>query len=90
MAKRKVSFNYLFLKHEGLELSIENALSTIVTFLLSKEKIDRKQDVNSDKFAFLDNVDYDTTSEYHTMQLLFYIVCMFYPSLYVLGLILLF
>lgn len=71
MAKRKVSFNYLFLKHEGLELSIENALSTIVTFLLSKEKIDRKQDVNSDKFAFLDNVDYDTTSEYHTMQLLF-------------------
>lgn len=43
MAKRKVSFNYLFLKHEGLELSIENALSTIVTFLLSKEKIDRKK-----------------------------------------------
>lgn len=71
MAKRKVSFNYLFLKQEDLEQPIENALSTIITYLLSKEKVDRKQDVNSDKFAFLDNVDYDTNSAYHTMQLLF-------------------
>ena len=33
--------------------------------------MDRKQDVNNEKFAFLDNINYDTTSEYHTMQILF-------------------
>lgn len=71
MAKRKVSFNYLFLKQGDMEQPIENALSTIVTYLLTKEKINRKHDINSDKFMFLDNSEYDITSEYHTMQLLF-------------------
>lgn len=52
MAKRKVSFNYLFLKQEDLEQPIENALSTIITYLLSKEKVDRKQDVKKSNSHF--------------------------------------
>lgn len=53
------------------EQPIENALSTILNYIISKEKVDRKQDVNNEKIAFLDNINYDTTSEYHTMQILF-------------------
>lgn len=71
MAKRKISYNYLFLKMGEFEQPIENALSTILSYIISKEKVDRKQDVNNEKFAFLDNINYDTTSEYHTMQILF-------------------
>lgn len=71
MAKRKISYNYLFLKIGEFEQPIENALSTILNYIISKEKVDRKQDVNNEKIAFLDNINYDTTSEYHTMQILF-------------------
>ena len=71
MAKRKISYNYLFLKMGEFEQPIENALSTILNYIISKEKVDRKQDVNNEKIAFLDNINYDTTSEYHTMQILF-------------------
>lgn len=71
MAKRKISYNYLFLKMGEFEQPIENALSTILYYIISKEKVDRKQDVNNEKIAFLDNINYDTTSEYHTMQILF-------------------
>lgn len=71
MAKRKISYNYLFLKMGEFEQPIENALSTILSYIISKEKVNRKQDVNNEKFAFWDNINYDTTSEYHTMQILF-------------------
>lgn len=71
MAKRKISYNYLFLKMGEFEQPIENALSTILNYIISKEKVDRKQDVNNEKIAFLDNINYDTTNEYHTMQILF-------------------
>lgn len=71
MAKRKISYNYLFLKMGEFEQPIENALSTILNYIISKEKVDRKQAVNNEKIAFLDNINYDTTSEYHTMQILF-------------------
>mgnify|MGYP005896945499 CR=1 FL=1 len=71
MAKRKISYNYLFLKMGEIEQPIENALSTVLNYIISKEKVDRKQDVNNEKIAFLDNINYDITSEYHTMQILF-------------------
>lgn len=71
MAKRKISYNYLFLKMGEFEQPIENALSRVLNYIISKEKVDRKQDVNNEKVAFLDNFNYDTTSEYHTMQILF-------------------
>lgn len=71
MAKRKISYNYLFLKMGDFEQPIETALETVLNYIISKEKVDRKQDVNNEKIAFLDNVNYDTTSEYHTMQILF-------------------
>ena len=71
MPKRKISFNYLFLKVGDLEQPIEGALNKVLNYIISKDKVNRKQDVNNDKFAFLDSFDYDTTSQYHTMQLLF-------------------
>lgn len=71
MAKRKISYNYLFLKMGEIEQPIENALNTILNYIISKEKVDRKQDVNNEKIAFLDDINYDTASEYHTMQILF-------------------
>lgn len=70
MPKRKISFNYLFLKAGDLEQPIEGALNKVLNYIISKDKVNRKQDVNNDKFAFLDSFDYDTTSQYHTMQLL--------------------
>lgn len=71
MPKRKISFNYLFLKVGDLEQPIEGVLNKVLNYIISKDKVNRKQDVNNDKFAFLDSFDYDTTSQYHTMQLLF-------------------
>lgn len=70
MPKRKISFNYLFLKVGDLEQPIEGVLNKVLNYIISKDKVNRKQDVNNDKFAFLDSFDYDTTSQYHTMQLL--------------------
>lgn len=71
MPKRKISFNYLFLKVGDLEQPIESALNKVLNYVMAKDKVNRKQDVNNDKFAFLDSFDYDTISQYHTMQLLF-------------------
>lgn len=71
MAKRKISYNYLFLKIGETEQPIENALTTILNYIVSKEKVNRKQDVNREKIAFLDNINYDTTNECHTIKILF-------------------
>lgn len=60
----------MFLKVGDLEQPIEGALNKVLNYIISKDKVNRKQDVNNDKFAFLDSFDYDTTSQYHTMQLL--------------------
>lgn len=53
MPKRKISFNYLFLKVGDLEQPIEGALNKVLNYIISKDKVNRKQDVNNDKFAFL-------------------------------------
>ena len=51
MPKRKISFNYLFLKVGDLEQPIEGALNKVLNYIISKDKVNRKQDVNNDKFA---------------------------------------
>jgi hypothetical protein len=38
MAKRKISYNYLFLKMGEFEQPIENALSTILNYIFPKKK----------------------------------------------------
>lgn len=52
MPKRKISFNYLFLKVGDLEQPIEGVLNKVLNYIISKDKVNRKQDVNNDKFVF--------------------------------------
>lgn len=70
MPKRKISFNYLFLKVGDLEQPIEGALNKVLNYIISKDKVNRKQDVNNDKFAFLDSFDYDTTSQIRQVNII--------------------
>lgn len=70
MAKRKISFNYLYLKDGDLEQSIEEPLVKLLSYILSTDNIHRKQDVNSDKFAFLDSIEYNNGID-NTIKLLF-------------------
>jgi len=71
MQKRKVSFNYLFLKYGDIQIDVENNIRILLEYFISKSNVERKQDMDNNKFAFLDSYTLDTNEECHTLQLLF-------------------
>ena len=71
MARRKISYNFLFLKNGEIEEAIQQPLEKLLTFIMSKEKKDRKQDITSEKFAFLDIVLYETSESDSIIKLMF-------------------
>ena len=52
MAKRKIGFYYLFLKQDDVEMPIEANLLNVLAFLGLKSRVERKQDISNDRFAF--------------------------------------
>jgi len=71
MQKRKVSFNYLFLKNGDIQIDVENNIRILLEYFISKSNVERKQDMDNNKFAFLDSYTLDTKEGCHTLQLLF-------------------
>lgn len=71
MQKRKISFNYLSFRNGELSLPVESNLCELLEHLLGKTRVERKQDMSNDKFAFLDSYSLDTSEECHTLRLLF-------------------
>lgn len=67
--KRKVSFFYLFLKEGNREIPIENELIRLTRYISSLPKKIKKQDIDKDRFCFLDEVTYN--EEENVITLLF-------------------
>lgn len=55
MPKRKISFNYIFLKEGDVENPIQEPLCRLLDYLCQLSRIERKQDISSEKFAFIDS-----------------------------------
>ena len=71
MAKRKIGFYYLFFKRDDVEMPIEANLLNVLAFLGLKSRVERKQDISNDRFAFLDSYSHNTTQENDLLELLF-------------------
>lgn len=71
MVKRKIGFYYLFFKRDDVEMPIEANLLNVLAFLGLKSRIERKQDILNDRFAFLDSYSHNTTQENDLLELLF-------------------
>lgn len=59
MAKRKIGFYYLFLKQGDYEFPIQENLVKLLNFLISRSRLERKQDIPGDKITFLDTYTSD-------------------------------
>lgn len=59
MAQRKISFNYLFLKDGEEEVLVQEPLTRLLNYLNEKQNIERKQDINKEKIAFLDSCNFE-------------------------------
>lgn len=55
MAKRKIGFYFLFLRRGDCEFSVQENFTNLLVFLQNKTRVERKQDITSDKIAFLDS-----------------------------------
>ena len=71
MIKRKIGFYYLFLKRNDLELSVEENLNLLLYFLQNKSFVERKQDMQNDRFVFIDNYESNTEEPNHLLKILF-------------------
>ncbi len=71
MAKRKIGFYYLFLKQNEVEMPIEANLLNVLAFLELKSRVERKQDISNDRFAFLDSYSHNSNQEQDFLELLF-------------------
>lgn len=71
MTKRKIAFYYLFLKQNDVEFPIQESLNNLLAFLIDKACIERKQDISSEKFAFIDNYTENIQSDCTLLKLLF-------------------
>lgn len=69
MVKRKIGFYFLFLRQKDYEFSIQENFIKLLSFLQSKTRVERKQDITSDKIAFLDS--YIIEDEGNLIKLLF-------------------
>lgn len=55
MVKRKIGFYFLFLRQKDYEFPIKENFIKLLGFLQNKTRVERKQDITSDKIAFLDS-----------------------------------